>query len=61
MSERVPPFGLTAAEQKKFAEFCKRYYASDSYKQSQQWLHDLVRKNTERLYNIQVPNPPKEK
>lgn len=55
------PRKLSEADWKRFCEFCKRYYASDSYKRSQQWLHDLVRKNTERLYNIQVPNQPKEK
>lgn len=57
----VPPFGLTEEGQRKFSEFCKRYFASDAYKNSQKYLHDLVRKNTERLYNIQVPNQPKEK
>lgn len=59
--KRVPPFGFTEEQQRKFEDFCKRYYASDGYKRSQQYLRDLVRKNTERLYNIKVPPPTQEK
>lgn len=58
MPERVPPFNLTDADHKYFVDFCKRYYASDSYKQSQKYLRDLVRKNTQSRYNLTVPKPP---
>jgi hypothetical protein len=54
----VLPFDLTEEQQRRFADFCKRYYTSDAYKSSQKYLRDLVRKNTERLYNIKVPTPP---
>ena len=45
----------------RFADFCKRYYVSDTYKNSQKFLRDLVRKNEERRYNLTVPKPTQEK
>lgn len=49
---------MSRAPNRRVIKFLAEFYQSDTYKKSQQWLHDLVQRNMKRMYN--EPVQPKE-